>query len=650
MANTFYKISCVNPQKECNIIRPISKKADFAGLNPVTGRQFNTDDIEAVMTRYSSMCLNRNGTEKNCCDPAETRLNVPDGVKERYNKKKLRINKEYGKITSIDICDKPEDCKGSEWQVPTPYLMCKIGDNDPKLKNNVLNFDSLNPDCYAQKCNTQDTEVDFGQLISGSGKSLESSFLTDLKLAEQIAEDNSNALKKYLDNYLQKYKRSGANQILIDNDSGDTLLLRAIRTKANNCVNLLLSNNADLNLKTIDTGMTPLHYACKYGNEALIATLINYGARTDVTDFEGRPPIFYAIIYGDAAMVAYLGNQNPSLLNYKDKYGNSTLHIAFKYSKDPGNISNYLISMGVSTEAKNNKGLLPIEVANRRIDKLKIDEQKQNSEMFLEPFITLGKAEEEEPSKNKLISKLETGVSIVEKAHVNENQNIYNKFVSPLDNLKGPVDFNNYGCYPYANLETEAECKKNGGHWSLFEKEQKLTTAKVEYKYSEQNLDEDGEDDDLEYELNGKIPEDKIHYYKVKSELVADKKLPPLDHDSIMCNYPTPTPTSNSIPNATTPPPYKCPIPSSTPASTPSSPPSSTPSSTQSLSVQMKNSTSSEDLSPIKETMETFESYTALPSKNNNQSSRYHTIINIAIITIIVIILLLLLYKKYKTK
>ena len=641
MASTFYKISCVNPNKECNIIKPISKTVDFGGLNPVTGRKFGSDDIEAAMTRYSSMCLNRGGTEKNCCDPSETRLNVPDGVKERYNKKKLRLNKEFGQITSIDICDKPEDCKGSDWQVPTPYLMCKIGDNDAKVKNNVMNFDSLNPDCYSQKCNTQGTDVDFGQLISGSGKSLESSFLTDLKLAEQLSEDNATAIKAYLDNYLQKYKRSGANQILSDNDSGDTLLLRAIRLKANNCVNLLLSNNANINLRTVDTGMTPLHYACKFGNEAMIATLINYGARTDIADFEGRPPLFYAIIYGDAAMVSYLGNQNPSLLNYKDKYGNSTLHIAFKYSKDPGNISNYLISMGVSTEAKNKKGLVPIEVANRRITKLKLDEQKENSEMFLEPFITLGKAEEEEPPKNKLISKLETGVSIAEKAHVNENQFIYNKFVSPLDNLKGPVDFNNYGCYPYANLENETECKDKGGHWLPFSKEQKLTTARVEYKYSEDNLDEDGEDDDLEQELNGKIPEDKIHYYKVKIDLVNEKKLPGLDHDSIMCNTPTPTPIITRPPRIppTPTPPYKCPITSETPY------PTTYPTTSN---VQMKNTQTFEDLSPISETMESFENYTTQPTKKSVQNSKYHKIINITIIITVILIILILLYKKFK--
>ncbi len=402
--------------------------------------------------------------------------------------------------------------------------------------------------------------------------------------------------------------------------------------------------------------MTPLHYACKFGNEAMIATLINYGARTDITDFEGRPPIFYAIIYGDAAMVSYLGNQNPSLLNYKDKYGNSTLHIAFKYSKDPGNISNYLISMGVSTEAKNKNGLLPIEVANRRISKLKIEEQKENSEMFLEPFITLGKAEEEEPPKNKLISKLETGVSIAEKAHVNENQFIYNKFVSPLDNLKGPVDFNNYGCYPYANLETEPECKNNGGHWLPFEKEQKLTTARVEYGYSEKNLDEDGEDEDLDYELNGKTPEDKVHYYKVKSDLILEKKLPALDHDSIMCNdriTPTPTPMYTGTPT----PPYKCPIPSPTPKSTNSVPTLSSVASkdlmnelekSSSSNVEMKNSSSSEDLSPVSETMESFGNYTTQPPKKNNTYSKYHTIINISIIVLVILIILILLYKKYK--
>ena len=255
--------------------------------------------------------------------------------------------------------------------------------------------------------------------------------------------------------------------------------------------------------------------------------------------------------------------------------------------------------------------------------------------MFLEPFITLGKAEEEEPPKNKLISKLETGVSMAEKAHVNENQFIYNKFVSPLDNLRGPVDFNNYGCYPYANLENETECKDKGGHWLPFEKEQKLTTARVEYKYSEDNLDEDGEDDDLEQELNGKIPEDKIHYYKVKTDLVNERKLPGLDHDSIMCNTPTPSPTP--IITGTPTPPYKCPIASETPYPTISN-------------IQMQKTQTTEDLSPISETMESFENYTTQPTKKSVQNSKYHKIINITIIMIVILIILILLYKKFKHK
>lgn len=644
MASNFYKISCIDSKKECNIIDPISQKLDFAGYNPVTGRLFSPDDIKAVTDKYSSMCVNKNGIKGKCCDPKETRFTINDDQKERYKDKKVRVNREYGVIKSIDICNNPSECSGSDWITPNPYLMCKIGDNQPNLKNNVLRFDKLNNDCYSKNCNSQGNEISFGELISGIGKDNQSSFVSDLKINEHLKEDNYEALKKYLDTYKQTNKKSAVDNILTDTDAGDTILLRAIKLKANKCINVLFGYSVDLNIKATDSGMSPLHYACQYGDETMVGLLINAGARTDILDFKGRPPFFYAIMYGNINMIQYLANQNPGMISIKDKHGNNALHIAMKYAKESGPIVKYLIDHGISSQVKNNKGNTPSDIANNRLKHLEIAEQEENSEMFLEPFITLGKAEEEEPPKNKLISKLETGVSIAEKAHVNENQFIYNKFVSPLDNLKGPVDFNNYGCYPYANLETEDECKTSGGHWLPFEKEQKLTTAKVEYKYAEQNLDEDGEADDLEYELNGKTPEDKIHYYKVKSDLILEKKLPSLDHDSIMCNEPTPTPTFT--PSATPTPPYKCPIPTET-----LSPSFKSAIENITKNIQMQDSQKSETLSPVKETMEGFENNTTPSSQKNNQYSRYDKIINIAIITIITIIILLLLhllYKKYK--
>ena len=152
-------------------------------------------------------------------------------------------------------------------------------------------------------------------------------------------------------------KKKLVDYILTDDDSGDSLLLRSIKLKAKKCIALLLGNGANINTSAMDTGMTPLHYACLYGDEYMLANLVNYGANTAAIDFKGRPPLFYAVMYGDLNMVNYLTNQDPSILNFRDKNGNTLLHITMMYSKDPGNMAKFFIDNGLSAEAKNNNNL-----------------------------------------------------------------------------------------------------------------------------------------------------------------------------------------------------------------------------------------------------------------------------------------------------
>lgn len=533
----FYKISCTDKTKECNIIDPISDKLDFGGINPITGQRFVKDDIESIMKRYNSICLNKDGKSGNCCAPTETRFTVSEELRKQYTNKKIKTNREFGKIKSIEVCNDPQTCSGTEWQEANPYLMCKIGTNDAEVKDNVMKFNTLTPDCYSESCTAQGSQVSFGQLISGSGKNTQSTYITDLGLSENLKEDNIGAIKTFLTNYQTTNKRSGVDYILSDNDSGDSLLLRAIKLNSTKTVSLLLGNGADVNNRAMDTGMTTLHYACMYGNETMVASLINYGARTDITDFKGRPPLFYAIIYNDVPMISFLTNQNPSILNVRDKEGNSALHIAMKYSKNVGNVVKFLLDNGLSADDKNNDGLKPSQVGSMRINELKKTELEIHTEMFIEPFETLAKAVENKQPESEIISSINSGISMLRKAHVNENQNLYKGFITPQNNLEGPVNFNKYACYPHGSIENQKECEKEGGKWQQFEDDNMKTFAKVEY-------------DD---------PKDEKYYYDVNITPVPVKELPPLDHDSIMnptlapvpttisISTPTPTPTSQSF-------------------------------------------------------------------------------------------------------
>ena len=145
----FYKISCTDKTKECNIIDPISDKLDFGGVNPITGQRFVKDDIESIIKRYNSICLNKDGKSGNCCDPKETRFTVSEELRKQYTNKKVKTNREFGKIKSIEVCNDSKTCSGSEWQDVTPYLMCKIGTNDAEVKDNVMKFNTLISDCYS---------------------------------------------------------------------------------------------------------------------------------------------------------------------------------------------------------------------------------------------------------------------------------------------------------------------------------------------------------------------------------------------------------------------------------------------------------------------------------------------------------------------
>ena len=538
MTSAFYKISCINGNKECNIIEPISENINFNGINPVSGQRFVKDDIESALKRHESMCLNKNGTLDKCCDPRETKFKISKEVADKYKDKKFKINREYGNIKTIDMCEK-NNCSagagaGSDWQQATPYLLCKIGDDTPEVRNNVLQFKNLIKDCSTESCNKQGVDISFGQLINGLGTFRESSYITDLKTNDYIKEDNVGALKAFLEKSLLKDKKKLVDYVLTDDDSGDSLLLRAIKLKAKKCVTLLLGNGANVNTKAMDTGMTPLHYACLYGDEYMIANLVNYGAQTTALDFKGRPPLFYAVMYGDLNMVNYLTNQDPSVLNFRDKNGNTALHITMMYSKDPGNMAKFFIDNGVSSEAKNNNNLTPAEVGRKRIDDVKKKELEHNTEMFLEPFVTLGKAEEDKTHESEIVSNINSGITYLQKAHVNENQNLYKGFITPENNLQGPVNFDKYGCYPHASIEDKKECEDNGGQWLSYDTKEMSTFAKVEYEQSggvNENTDPDSTPSP-----------DEQYYYSVQVTPIPVKDLPPLDHDSIM-RVPTPTPT-----------------------------------------------------------------------------------------------------------
>lgn len=530
MESRFQKISCVDPNTETNLIKPISLDLDVKNkINPVSGARYTTDDVNAFDKRYRSQCLlhgDEGGKIKMCCDPKETRFQIPKILQDRYKNKKIKVNREFNEPKSIEVCQDSKQCQGSEWIEPNSYLMCKIGDNKASVQDNIMKYDTLNPDCYAITRNTNN--IDIANVIGGIGKKTESIVIQDTRLANSIKDDNYQDIIDFLGKYQRQNGKSGVDLVLTDDENGDTLLLRSIREGATKTISVLLGNGADVNRRSLDNGMTPLHYAAKYGDGSMISELINYGARTETKDFLGRSPVFYSVQYGSKNDVMYLVNQNPATLQMVDKDGNSLLHIAMMNHQEPvkerGAKVKYLTENGILAGLKNNVGLTADDLGRQTLKLLKEQEDKMNTEKFLEPFSTLGQAVEidypDDPNLANEMKDLYTGLTILDRAHVSENQDVYKGFVSAKNNLKGPVKFEKYGCYPYADVTNQAECEARGGSWQQFNDEDLTTTAMVDYQ-------KDITKDDM--------------YYDPKVEQEPIKKIEGLDHDSLMNITPAPT-------------------------------------------------------------------------------------------------------------
>ncbi|GKZ33149.1 hypothetical protein AbraIFM66950_002933 [Aspergillus brasiliensis] len=75
-------------------------------------------------------------------------------------------------------------------------------------------------------------------------------------------------------------------------------------------------------------GSTPLHLAAAHSAAAVVHHLLVAGARTDMRDMNDSLPLHRAVRRGNYEALVTLANQDPSLLNERDKYKLTPLHIA----------------------------------------------------------------------------------------------------------------------------------------------------------------------------------------------------------------------------------------------------------------------------------------------------------------------------------
>jgi len=130
-------------------------------------------------------------------------------------------------------------------------------------------------------------------------------FVTSFASAQTLSDDFKAVLKH--DN-VERIK------VLLENADKDacyetgnstyTLLTIAIKVGANNCLNYLISQKA--NVEKACSSKTPLMYAAKYGNLAAAKALIKAGAKASTANKNGRTALDYASKYEQKELKTYL--------------------------------------------------------------------------------------------------------------------------------------------------------------------------------------------------------------------------------------------------------------------------------------------------------------------------------------------------------
>lgn len=135
-------------------------------------------------------------------------------------------------------------------------------------------------------------------------------------------------------------------------------------------VNLLISANADLNVKDKKHGLTALYIALQQGHVEIVKSLIAAGA--NVKDILDKTPLHYASGIGFLEIVKVLITIEGIDINVKNSAGDTPLHYASGYGHPE--IVKVLIFAGAEVNIKNNYGKTPLDIAleNQRYEIVEI--------------------------------------------------------------------------------------------------------------------------------------------------------------------------------------------------------------------------------------------------------------------------------------
>lgn len=130
----------------------------------------------------------------------------------------------------------------------------------------------------------------------------------------------------------------------------------------------------DINGRDSDNGLTPLHWAAKFGHKMVVKKLLESGADCQSRDFDGRTSLHYAVLSENFYIIEILASHNSGqLLNIQDEIGLTALHLAVRLDRSHGErilaMVRLLRTAGAGTDVCSLLGTSPLDEAR----KLKLD-------------------------------------------------------------------------------------------------------------------------------------------------------------------------------------------------------------------------------------------------------------------------------------
>lgn len=174
-----------------------------------------------------------------------------------------------------------------------------------------------------------------------------------------IEEKDSTGLKEQLDS-----KKDEIN--LIDNTSGLTPLIFAVKNNYFDGIELLLENGADAN-KTSLQGESPLTLALRNKDTNSLKILLKFGADANKMSLQGESPLALALRNEDTTSLKFLikFGANPNLIyNFEPPFKNlSGTVLSDALYRKKTNIAQLLIKNGADVNLQDSEGNIPISIA-----------------------------------------------------------------------------------------------------------------------------------------------------------------------------------------------------------------------------------------------------------------------------------------------